>query len=244
MLRFIVLSTLLLVPNALGFEVPKSSSQCIVGLADDWSSSHARLQRFQKVRGRWQPVGNPIPARLGKSGLAWGLGLHPLPPEAPKKKEGDWKAPAGVFQLGGVWGYATDVKRHKDLTYRQITPRDLWVEDSSDQLYNRHVILNHDPQTAWEKKQQMRQNDTAHSLKLFIKHNAEPKPIPGMGSSIFFHIWRAEGSKPTAGCTTMAASNLREIIAWIDPSKTPLYILLPQPAYEEFRKNWKLPGID
>jgi L,D-peptidoglycan transpeptidase YkuD (ErfK/YbiS/YcfS/YnhG family) len=87
----------------------------------------------------------------------------------------------------------------------------------------------------------MKQTDPAHALKLFIAHNAPPKVVPGAGSSIFFHIWRANGRKPTAGCTTMEEQKLRALIAKLDPARKPLYVLLPKPEYEKYRAAWKLP---
>ena len=210
-------------------------------MADTWDSSHATLTYYEKSNGSWQRVGEPWKARLGKSGLAWGRGLHPVPQGAVLKKEGDWRAPAGVFEIGGAWGYDAEIRKHPELPYRQITTRDLWVEDTQSPQYNLHLVLPHEPATPWEKKQQMKQNDHAHSLKLFIAHNAAPKVVPGGGSSIFFHIWRAGGGKPTAGCTTMEETRLRDLIARIDPAKRPLYVLLPKAEYEKFRAAWKLP---
>jgi L,D-peptidoglycan transpeptidase YkuD (ErfK/YbiS/YcfS/YnhG family) len=157
------------------------------------------------------------------------------------KREGDWKAPAGVFSIGGAWGYDARIQHHPKLAYRRITTRDLWVEDADSPSYNRHIILDHEPATPWEKKQQMRQNDHAHSLKLFIAHNAPPKVVPGKGSAIFFHIWRDGGTKPTAGCTTLAEPNLRSLIAWLDPGAKPLYVLLPAAEYRKLAADWKLP---
>ena len=90
----------------------------------------------------------------------------------------------------------------------------------------------------------MRQNDHAHSLKLYIGHNDSMlggKAIPGLGSAIFFHIWRGGGSRPTAGCTTMHESKLKQLIATIDPTRNPVYILLPKAEYQQQRSLWKLP---
>lgn len=226
---------------ATGFQLPPASSQCLVGIADSWDSSHATLTFYQKSGGRWTADGASWKARLGKSGLVWGAGLSPVPSGAATKKEGDWRSPAGVFTLGGVWGYDARIQKHPSLPYRKITPKDLWIEDPASPQYNRHVILDHEPATAWEKKQQMKQDDPAHALKLFIDHNAPPKIVPGAGSSIFFHIWRGGGSKPTAGCTTMEEAKLRALIAKLDPAKRPLYVLLPRAEYERYRSSWKLP---
>jgi L,D-peptidoglycan transpeptidase YkuD (ErfK/YbiS/YcfS/YnhG family) len=196
---------------------------------------------FEKSGKQWQPQGTAWKARLGKLGLVWGRGIHPLPKGASIKKEGDMRSPAGVFRIGGAWGYESSVRKHPLQPYRKITPCDLWVEDPSSPHYNRHLILDHPPVSPWEKKQQMKQTDPAHALKLYIGHNSHPETIPGDGSSIFFHIWRAGGSKPTAGCTTMDETKLRELIARIDPSRNPIYILLPAAEYTKFRKAWKLP---
>jgi L,D-peptidoglycan transpeptidase YkuD (ErfK/YbiS/YcfS/YnhG family) len=228
-------------PSAEAFELPPTSTQCLVGVAEDWNSSHATLRFYQKSGGRWLADGAPWKSRLGKNGLIWGRGIHPVPAGASTKKEGDMRSPAGVFALGGVWGYESTVRKHPKMFYRQVTPRDLWVEDPDSPHYNRNLILKQDPSTPWEKKQQMKQNDPVHSLKLFIAHNAPPKVVPNAGSSIFFHIWRAGGNKPTAGCTTMEEAKLRAIIAKIDPTRSPLYVLLPRAEYEKYRSAWKLP---
>jgi L,D-peptidoglycan transpeptidase YkuD (ErfK/YbiS/YcfS/YnhG family) len=111
-------------------------------------------------------------------------------------------------------------------------------------MYNRHLTLDHEPRTEWEKKAQMRQNDYPHSLKLYIGHNTAytSRPAkPGGGSAIFFHIWRNGGKSATSGCTTLPEANLRQLISTIDPKKNPLYVLLPQAEYTKLRAEWKLP---
>jgi len=223
------------------FELPAASSQCLVGIADNWNSSNVTLTLYEKKGGKWQASGAAWQGRLGKSGLVWGRGLSPSPAGATLKKESDMRSPAGVFSIGGVWGYEASIKKNPALPYHQVTTRDLWVEDPSSPKYNYHVVLDHEPATAWEKKAQMKQNDAAHALKLFIAHNAPPKVVPNGGSSIFFHIWRGGGSKPTAGCTTMEEGKLRSLIARIDPAKRPLYVLLPRTEYAKYQAEWKLP---
>ena len=233
--------TLLAILPAAAFELPADSSQCLVGTADGWDSSTVSLRLYQKIGDQWQAVNPPWPARLGKNGLVWGNGIHPVPAGAVTKKEGDRRSPAGVFAIGSAWSYAPTIRKQATLTYHTITARDLWVEDSTSPHYNEHLLLTHDPASPWEKKQQMKQNDPAHALKLFIAHNAPPHAIPGAGSSIFFHIWRAGGTHPTAGCTAMDLSKLEWLTSQVDPTRHPLYILLPKVDYQKYRIAWKLP---
>jgi len=54
-------------------------------------------------------------------------------------------------------------------------------------------------------------------------------------------IWRREGAAATAGCTTMYEDKLRQLIAAVDPSRRPLYVLLPSADYKKLKPVWKLP---
>ena len=236
-----LLIILTLVLPAAAFELPRNSTQCLVGTSDSWDSSKVTLRLFEKIDSNWVPSSTPWKGRLGKSGLIWGHGIHLLPKGAITKKEGDNRSPAGVFAIGGAWGYALTIRKQPGLPYRQVTTRDLWVEDPASPKYNQNVILDHDPATAWEKKQQMKQTDPVHSLKLFIAHNAPPDAKPNAGSSIFFHIWREDGARATAGCTTMDKAKLQWLVSRIDPSRQPLYVLLPDAEYKKYRATWKLP---
>ncbi|MFN0128504.1 MAG: L,D-transpeptidase [Verrucomicrobiales bacterium] len=228
--------------RAPSFRLAAATTQVVVGLADDWNSTSVALQRWErKARSPWRPIGAPWTGRLGGAGLIWGRGLHPEPKGAALKVEGDKRAPAGVFALGTACGYDREIVRHPEQPYFQVTERDLWVEDPDSPHYNRHVRLGHAPRTAWEKKAQMRQRDYAHSLKLFVRHNAPPHVVPGGGSSIFFHIWRAGGTKASIGCTTMSEPKLRELIAWLNPRQVPVYVLLPRAEYAARREAWGLP---
>jgi L,D-peptidoglycan transpeptidase YkuD (ErfK/YbiS/YcfS/YnhG family) len=223
------------------FELPKGSTQCVVGVSEGWNSSHVTLTYFERKDGKWKQAGVHWKGRLGSKGLVWGRGLHPNPKGSVLKTEGDYRSPAGVFNLGGVWGSHEKVKKHTKTFYHHVTTRDLWVEDPKSKFYNQFVTLDDEPKTEWEKKAQMVQNDYPHSLKMFIAHNAYPNTVSGGGSSIFFHIWRKEGASASAGCTTMPENKLRELIATVDPGRSPLYVLLPRAEYEKFKSTWKLP---
>lgn len=240
-----VLLLLFFLTCSLTAQLPRNCKQAVVGVSNGWNSSYVTLRLYEKRNGTWQQIGSPWKGRLGRNGLAWGSGLNrAIPSNAPQKKEGDKRAPAGIFKIGGAYGYAKSIRKNPKLFYRQITTKDLWVEDQRSPHYNKHLILDHEPRTKWEKKAQMRQGDYAHSLKLYIGHNDAilgGKPVPGLGSAIFFHIWRGGGSKATAGCTTMPEAKLKQLIASIDPNKNPVYILFPQREYQILRTKWRLP---
>jgi len=246
----LLLISLFLFTQSLYAQIPQSTNQVIIGIAPDWNSSHVTLSVFERTDSTspWKINGKGWKGRLGRNGLAWGLGLHQpniIQHSTHKliKKEGDGRAPAGIFRIGSAYGYANQINKHDKLPYRKITQNDLWVEDSKSVHYNRHLILKHKPSTTWEKKAQMRQGDYAHSLKLFISHNSpeQGKAKPFAGSAIFFHIWRGGGSKPTAGCTTMAPQLLKQLISTIKPEKKPLYVLLTKDEYKKLRAHWNLP---
>ena len=228
-------------------QLPPASSQAIIGIADDWNSSHVTLTLVEKnAAGKWQRVLGPYPGRLGRNGCVWGLGMHSNPAGATTKKEGDGRSPAGIFSLGGLWvNNPTPVQHDPAIPYVQVGPNDLWISDPRlPHLYNRHLRLDHPASTPWELHEQMRQSDYPHSIKLLVHHNTPESvgnPIVGAGSSIFFHIWRRDGAAPTAGCTSMNEQHLRQFIARLRADRKPVYILLPRSEYTRRRKSWNLP---
>ncbi len=228
-------------------QMPGNCTQAIIGVSDDWNSSHVNLTLVEKnTAGKWQRVLGPVPGRLGRNGSVWGLGAHSNPGGATTKREGDGRSPAGIYELGGLWvTHPTPVEHDPAIPYVQVGPNDLWISDPRlPHLYNRHLRLDHPATTAWELHEQMRQNDYPHSIKLLVHHNTPQsvgKPRVGAGSSIFFHIWRKDGAAPTAGCTSMSEDTLRAFIARLRADRNPVYILLPRSEYTRRRKSWGLP---
>ena len=82
--------------------------QMVLVTTDSWDAVDATLQRYERASAAdaWAPVGGPVRAAVGRTGLAWGTGLHPRTGAGPEKREGDGKAPAGVFRLSSAFGYA------------------------------------------------------------------------------------------------------------------------------------------
>jgi len=225
------------------FHLPDNCRQTILCLAPDWQSSAGTFSLWSRSEGgTWRRETLDIPMRLGEKGLAWGRGLSPEPPLELQKKEGDWKAPAGVFEIGAAFGYAKDFPVKKGQSYIQVKPGELWIADPTSSYYNQHLSLHgREPETDWEKRGQMRLGDPSHSLKLFIAHNAPPNVRPGAGSAIFFHIWREKGAIPSSGCIVSERSAIEHLVEWVDPSKHPLCVILPMPEYKKLKIPWQLP---
>lgn len=228
-------------------KMPDYSTQAIIGVADDWSSTSVTLSLVEKDKqGQWQQTLGPYTARLGRSGLIWGLGLNAIPKGAKTKNEGDGFSPAGIFHINRLFlSMNQNPKRDSRWPTVKLTTADIWVSDiNTPKLYNQHVRLNHPAISAWELKEQMRLTDHAHSIKLEICHNSTDvvgRPIVGKGSSIFFHIWRRDGQAVTAGCTAMDEQVIKAFVSRLKPEKRPVYILLPRSEYLKYRKAWQLP---
>lgn len=223
-------------------QLGRAVRQVIVAQAPGWNSNTASLQCWQRASAGapWQPVfGQPVPVLLGRKGLAWGRGVFTAPQNGiPPKVEKDWRAPAGVFQLGSLFGYAPTPPGR--WPYVQVGPWDAYVDDSTSPYYNQHVRIN--PRQGippWFEKQKMRLGDAAYKWMLEIRHNQRPA-APGYGSAIFFHVRRGP-STPSAGCTTMAEGDLVRLLRWVDPGASPHYVLLPQADYAALRAPWGLP---
>jgi L,D-peptidoglycan transpeptidase YkuD (ErfK/YbiS/YcfS/YnhG family) len=115
------------------------SRQLVLVVSDNWDATTATLQRYERANPRkpWAVVGQAIPVNLGRTGLAWGRGLHddiswyapaqPVVFMGPQKQEGDGKAPAGAFDLPLAFGYAPNTQDP------QLPPRPLdgrwWTDD-------------------------------------------------------------------------------------------------------------------
>jgi len=219
------------------------AKQLLVVVAHAWNSRAARLQRFARPGrdGEWQPVGQAVAVSLGKSGLAWGRGLHP-PLTGIEKREGDGRAPAGIFAITALFGYAAPdsaFARAAKLPYLSATPDLKAIDDPASVHYNRIVDQTTVAQPDWASCEDMLRSDPRYAVGAVVAHNCEP-PVPGAGSCIFMHVWARE-DVPTAGCTAMSLADMSEIAGWLDAASTPLLVQLPQAEYEGRREAWRLP---
>lgn len=241
--RLSLLAILFFGGNPLFSQVSQQARQLIVAIAPDWNAPVATLQCWQRdsADAPWRPAfKQPWQVNLGKNGLAWGRGVFtPTDPQIPWKVEKDGRAPAGIFQLGRIHGYAAKPPAGATWPYLQVGQWDAWIDDPRLPQYNEHVRVDPGNVPPWFESQRMRLGDAAYKWLFEIRHNTGPAK-PGFGSAIFFHVRRGP-TTPSAGCTTMALDNLEAMIRWVRADKYPYYVLLPKSEYAKVRKAWKLP---
>jgi len=224
-----------------------SSRQLLLVIAPNRECRTAQLQRFERASldGDWRPAGKAIVVSLGKSGLAWGRGLHTQVGGAgPEKREGDGCAPAGIFAITALFGYAAPdsaFARAAKLPYLWATHDLKCIDDPASAHYNRVVDQSNMAQADWVSCEDMLRSDQRYAVGAVVAHNSE-SPVPGAGSCIFLHVWESEGV-PTAGCTAMSLADMTEIAGWLDGAASPMLVQLPQAVYEGARAAWALPGL-
>ncbi|NCF70967.1 MAG: hypothetical protein GWP59_04615 [Chlamydiales bacterium] len=219
----------------------ETSGQVIVVTSDNWESNQASIECFEKKSGKWKSVLGPFKGSLGKNGMAWGRGIHKAIVDGPQKVEGDYKTPAGIFEIGTAFGHTNrKYLSHIKLNYFEIAPESEAVDDPNSIYYNRIVNLSELPEKDWNQSEKMGEIAVYHRG-FFIHHNYD-LPLPELGSAIFFHLWSKKGS-PTAGCTACSFQDLELVLNWLDKRKSPLIIQLPKNEYREKQSSWSLPRV-
>ena len=217
---------------------PVDTRQLVVVQTADWGAPQGVLTRFARAGADtpWEAQSSPIPVVVGRAGMGWGLGLHDASGlEGPIKHEGDRRAPAGLFHLGAAMG--TDpAPPGAGWPYLASAPGMVCVDDGRSALYNQ--VVGPGVPVTWSSAEQLVRTDALYHRLVVVQQN--PAAVPGAGSCVFLHIWRA-ADKGTAGCTAMEASSMAELIGWLDPSASPLLLQLPAGELAGWATAWGLP---
>lgn len=223
-------------------EPTENAQQILVVTTDGWNTLSAKLSMFEGSPGKWKQIKETIPVVVGGAGLAWGRGedqarFQGL--EGPQKVEGDKRSPAGVFDIPFAFGYAEGDDFTK-LEYVHVSNYIQCIEDISSSYYNR-VVPDTLADMDWNSSDRMLRKDDLYEWGLMVGHNY-PESHAGGGSCIFLHVWR-DAEHGTLGCTAMDKSFLRELIAWLDPEKSPQLIQMPETYYTQFADTEGWPRI-
>ena len=223
----------------------RQARQLVLVTTADWNADRGVIRRYERATGGWKQIGDAQPVLVGRSGSAWGLGLHDVGHPGPMKREGDGRSPAGVFTIGEAFGYAPTASTA--MPYAPMQASNYCVDVSGSPLYNRIVDANVVGAAAVaQATEPMRRDlhaggDQRYRLGFVIEHNIQAAPMGG--SCIFAHLWKSPGD-PTTGCTAMAPAVMEALLAWLRSERNPVFVLLPLAEYAKLRSDWDLPVID
>lgn len=224
--------------------IPDASGQMLLVITDSDTATTGNLCRFTRGSDEtWQKAGDEIPIILGRSGLAWGKGLHPENLTGlPKKVEGDGKSPAGVFLLSAIFGYPTGEELPElHMPYLHVSELTECIDDIDSKFYNQIVARDQADSVDWQSSEKMREVGEEYFFGVTVDHNTDVTE-PGAGSCIFLHIWEGPDDT-TSGCTAMSRANLEEILYWLEAARKPVLVQLTGPLYTSLKVKWQLPEI-
>jgi len=226
--------------------IPPDSSQLVLVLVDSVNGTHGKLYQYDRESGsmNWNLAALDIPVVIGRTGLAWGIGLHKESeyPDFPTKKEGDGKSPAGVFYLSSVFGF----EEMPDITMPFLPINDLveCIDDVNSNYYNQVVnrsAMAENELPDWNSSEKMRTYIGYYEQGIVVNHNMNPIN-KAKGSCIFIHNWKS-GNDVTAGCTAMIPKDLTNLIHWLSIKKKPVLAQLTLQQYHELKNMWALPSL-
>ncbi|KAF0152850.1 MAG: hypothetical protein FD143_778 [Ignavibacteria bacterium] len=215
----------------------QKSDQIIVVVSENWDSPNAVMTCLEKKDGKYVKIGEDVNVFLGKSGLGWGRGLIEfVEKDGPIKREGDKKAPAGVFSLPYVFGLLPpDTLNWLKYTYKQVSKIDECVDDTTSNYYNK-IVNTLETEKSWKSSENMEDPDYKYGIVIDHNYSVVEK---GCGSCIFFHLTGTK-PKPTAGCTAMDEKSFLTLLRWLDEKKKTLLIQLPKMEFDKLRSEFSL----
>jgi D-alanyl-D-alanine dipeptidase len=220
------------------------AGQIVVVRTPEWDSPTGTLLCYERIRlgDAWRQVGEPCEINVGRSGLAWGQGLHGgTLGEGPEKREGDGRSPAGVFRLSAVYGYASrDSVHFLRMPYIEATATCQCVDDVRSAYYNLVLDSLSVAQADWTSRERMRPRaGDWNKWGVIVDHNMNPRE-PGRGSCIFLHVSEGRGV-PTSGCTSIEEERIAALVGWLDADRHPALVQLTQGRYLQWKALWGLP---
>lgn len=230
------------------------AAQLILSIVPSWNVIQSDVRFFElNENGMWQNMLGPMNAVVGRSGLAWGQGLHRIPEGTTHvKKEGDGRAPAGVFKLIQAFGYESEVNVHFEdnlhLPYHKVDQFSRCIDDTSSDFYNNMIYDERLVRKDWQSAEDLRRSDDLYKFSLVVDHNSVDKRSSEVdrsgkfGSCIFVHVWSG-ADHGTAGCTALSMDHAKRLLLDLKKSKNPLLVQLTRQDYDALKKEWGLPNL-
>jgi L,D-peptidoglycan transpeptidase YkuD (ErfK/YbiS/YcfS/YnhG family) len=160
------------------------------------------VSAYQRGANGWSQVFGPWSSYIGRNGVA-PIGA---------KREGDGRAPSGVFGFDFMFGVDADPGTRYQ--YRRITgPNIVWDDDSSSANYNEWIDTN--TASGGANPEPM---DTTPSYLYGVVIGYNDARTPNLGSGIFLHV---SHDSPTSGCISLPLGDVVDLLRWLDPAQSP-----------------------
>jgi L,D-peptidoglycan transpeptidase YkuD (ErfK/YbiS/YcfS/YnhG family) len=174
-----------------------SATRLVLAVSPTYASNHVVVTECVKKGQTWAKV-TETSGRAGANGFA----------RPGQKREGDGKSPTGVFTFTEAFGMGNPGTK---LPYRTLRDSgDCWGATPGESHYNEYYSGTCRP--ADENLSSIMRAGSYRQAAV-IDYN-RPKPVPGHGSAIFFHV---VGDGPTAGCVAIGETELRGIMRVLVP---------------------------
>ena len=221
----------------------ETTKQLIIAVAPDWNSTTGTMYLFEMSNDGWIQSNMPWKVNFGDSGLVWAEGIHENPDGVRMKVEGDHRSPAGVFELGDIYGYGAEAPSGVTYPYHQSTRTLHAVDDRNSVFYNslvdeNDVVRDSTGHLPWKSSEHMVIDSVDYKFTIPVRMN--PQAIPGKGSCIFLHL-ESISAPATLGCTSMAEPNMIFLMQWLNLEKKPLLVQLPKAEFMKYLVEWHLP---
>jgi L,D-peptidoglycan transpeptidase YkuD (ErfK/YbiS/YcfS/YnhG family) len=186
-----------------------SIGQLIVVFNETPESNSATLVALEKKNNKWQIVGHPVSAGIGRKGFA----------STGAKREGDNLSPSGLFRLGSLFCYEKEVRTR--MPFIQTTADDKWIDDPNSPDYNRHVRGT----TTASTYEKLKIRSDEYKYCMVIEYNMHPV-IKGKGSAIFLHLSEStQLVNPSSGCVVITEQDMKRLLDWMNPELKPSIIM-------------------
>ena len=199
--------------------IPSENTQVVRVIPVAGSAFSAELTGWEFRDGMWYLMMGPWKAVVGERGFS----------ALDAKSEGDKTTPSGLFPVRRAFGrYPFCPSR---LPYMRMQEDHVWIDDPASPKYN--TLARISGKTTYEK---MLRDDGLYDYGAVIEYNTLDVQ-PGKGSAIFLHVWRADGTAPTAGCVAVSRLHMRELLSWLSVNRKPVVLLGPAGIEDDLAKK-------
>ncbi|MCX3058997.1 L,D-transpeptidase family protein [Streptomyces beihaiensis] len=190
------------------FPVPVTVGDATQVITVRASGSYATVTAWAKGAGGWKSVLSTTAARVGSHGVVDGS----------TRKQGTYTTPSGTYTI--TEGFGVDAGGTA-MPYTRLDDTLWWDEDPDSKYYNSmHTAAGADfplTESGADGSEHLIDHQPQYDKALVINFNRWPA-VPGRGAGIFLHI---NGSGATAGCVSVPASTMDQIMGWIKPGAHP-----------------------